>query len=73
MSVSPEGGIGEPLYTVKILLLGESSVGKSSLVNRYTNHVFESKGLLTIGIEVKKIMKHVGGKRIRLERSTTDT
>jgi len=51
-----------------LLLLGESSVGKTSLVNRYTNHTFESNNLLTIGIEVKKIMKQMGGKKIRLER-----
>ncbi|MCB0368771.1 MAG: hypothetical protein KDD45_04805 [Bdellovibrionales bacterium] len=67
MSVSPELQKEGPLYTVKILLLGESSVGKSSLVNRYTNHTFQSNGLLTIGIEVKKIMKQMNGKKIRLE------
>ena len=67
MSIAPESHIEGPLYTIKILLLGESSVGKSSIVNRYTNHTFESNGLLTIGIEVKKIMKQIGGKKIRLE------
>jgi GTPase SAR1 family protein len=56
-----------------LLLLGESSVGKTSLVNRYTNHTFESNNLLTIGIEVKKIMKQMGGKKIRLERKTNDS
>jgi GTPase SAR1 family protein len=56
---------GGPL-TVKLLLLGESSVGKTSLVNRYTNHAFEANNLLTIGIEVKKIMKQMCGKKIRL-------
>lgn len=66
MSIVPESQPLPPLYTVKILLLGESSVGKSSIVNRYTNHTFESSGLLTIGIEVKKIMKQVAGKRVRL-------
>lgn len=66
MSVSPEVHNETPIYTVKLLLLGESSVGKTSLVNRYTNHTFESSNLLTIGIEVKKIMKQMAGKKIRL-------
>ena len=70
MSVTPELQNEPPLYTIKILLLGESSVGKSSIVNRYTNHTFQSNGLLTIGIEVKKIIKQVHGKKIRLERNS---
>jgi len=67
MSISPEIHNDPPLYTIKILLLGESSVGKSSIVNRYTNHTFQSNGLLTIGIEVKKIIKNIQGKKVRLE------
>lgn len=67
MSVSPFPR-EEVSLTVKLLLLGESSVGKTSLVNRYTNHVFESGSILTIGIEVRKIIKNLLGKKIRLER-----
>jgi GTPase SAR1 family protein len=59
---------------VKLLLLGESSVGKTSLVNRYTNHTFETaSNLLTIGIEVRKIIKHLLGRKIRLERTSAST
>lgn len=55
------------LITIKLLLLGESSVGKTSLVNRYTNHTFDTaNNLLTIGIEVRKIIKHLLGKKVRL-------
>jgi GTPase SAR1 family protein len=39
MSVVPNAG-EDMILTVKLLLLGESSVGKSSIVNRYTNHSF---------------------------------
>ena len=39
MSVVPNLG-EEVILTIKLLLLGESSVGKSSIVNRYTNHSF---------------------------------
>jgi len=56
------------MITIKLLLLGESSVGKTSLINRFANHTFDAtKNLLTIGIEVKKIIKHFLGKKIRLE------
>ena len=68
MSVAPDSTCSpSPHYTLKLLLLGESSVGKSSIVNRYTNHTFETAGLLTIGIEVKKIVKNMLGKRVRIE------
>ena len=68
MSVCPLGG-EEAQLTVKLLLLGESSVGKTSLVNRYTNQLFDSGStLLTIGIEVRKIIKQLLGRKVRLER-----
>lgn len=70
MSVSPYPSEDGVLVTVKVLLLGESSVGKTSLVNRYTSHCFEpANNLLTIGIEVRKIIKHLWGRKIRLERT----
>ena len=66
MSVSPFPN-DEVTLTVKLLLLGESSVGKTSLVNRYTNHTFDTAStLLTIGIEVRKIIKHLLGRKVRL-------
>jgi GTPase SAR1 family protein len=66
MSVSPFP-CEEVTLTIKLLLLGESSVGKTSLVNRYTSHVFDNANtLLTIGIEVRKIIKHLLGRKIRL-------
>ena len=64
MSVSPE-----PLQqiTVKVILLGESSVGKTSLANRYTNNTFEPhNSLLTIGVDVKRINKPLLGRAVRL-------
>jgi GTPase SAR1 family protein len=42
-------------------------VGKTSLVNRYTSRSFDNANtLLTIGIEVRKIIKHLLGRKIRL-------
>ena len=64
MSVSPET---PQLVTVKVILLGESSVGKTSLVHRYTDHAFDPKdNLLTIGVDVKRIQKPLMGRLVRL-------
>ena len=67
MSVSPEP---PQQVTVKVILLGESSVGKTSLANRYTNNAFEPQNnLLTIGVDVKRINKPFLGRVVRLERT----
>lgn len=50
MTVSPLQ-FEEPIITVKLLLLGESSVGKTSLASRSIGLAFEPNGtLLTIGV-----------------------
>ena len=36
---------------LKVILLGNGGVGKSSLMRRYVNNVFEEKTLHTIGVE----------------------
>lgn len=37
----------------KILLLGDSSVGKTSLLVRYTDDIFSDDEISTLGIDVK--------------------
>lgn len=55
---------------MKILLLGESNVGKTSLVTRYTHDKFDAQSnLLTVGIDIRKLNKQVNGKHILLERN----
>lgn len=57
----------DEMPSVKLLLLGESNVGKTSLVTRYTSDKFDgSNTLLTIGIDIRKIVKSVAGKMLRL-------
>lgn len=52
---------------MKILLLGESNVGKTSLVTRYTQDKFDAENnLLTVGIDIRKLTKEVSGKHILL-------
>ncbi len=41
-------------YRYKIILIGESSVGKTSLIRRYVDHTFEDKYLTTLGASVSK-------------------
>jgi Ni2+-binding GTPase involved in maturation of urease and hydrogenase len=39
-------------YRVKICLLGEFSVGKTSLIRRYVKDVFDDMYLITLGVKV---------------------
>ncbi|CAD7087282.1 unnamed protein product [Hermetia illucens] len=41
------------ITTLKILIIGESGVGKSSLMLRFTNDEFDSEQALTIGVDFK--------------------
>ena len=49
MSKSIEERQKEKLYEIKIVLLGDPAVGKSSLVQRYCSDKFEDKYKITIG------------------------
>lgn len=49
MSKSEEEKKKERLYEIKIVLLGDPAVGKSSLVQRYCSDKFEDKYKITIG------------------------
>ena len=38
-------------YLFKLLLIGNSSVGKSSLILRFTDNIFNERFLPTIGVD----------------------
>ena len=60
---------GDNLEQYKIVLLGESGVGKTSIINRYINGVFDNDLLSTEGATyANKILKfdEFNGKRIKL-------
>eukprot|EP01119_Soliformovum_irregulare_P025317 TRINITY_DN9330_c0_g1_i1.p1 TRINITY_DN9330_c0_g1~~TRINITY_DN9330_c0_g1_i1.p1 ORF type:complete len:201 (-),score=51.32 TRINITY_DN9330_c0_g1_i1:38-640(-) len=52
--------------TLKILLVGESGTGKSSLLLRYAEDTFSTTFMTTIGIDFKYKQMQVGDQEIRL-------
>eukprot|EP00298_Acanthocystis_sp_HF-20_P019850 c24310_g1_i1.p1 GENE.c24310_g1_i1~~c24310_g1_i1.p1 ORF type:complete len:201 (-),score=70.43 c24310_g1_i1:89-691(-) len=53
--------------TVKILLVGDSAVGKSSLLLRFSDNSFTPSFITTIGIDFKIRTIDADGKRIKLQ------
>lgn len=51
----------------KILFLGDTSVGKTSLLLRYTENEFNSEGVPTLGVDVKYKYISFQNKKIRLD------
>ena len=54
-------------YLFKVLLLGDSDVGKSSLILRYTEETFNSKLVNSIGVDFKMKKKEIEGKIIKVQ------
>ena len=51
----------------KILLIGESNVGKTSIILRYTENEFKASGISTCGVDVKCKYVSLDNKKIRLD------
>eukprot|EP01084_Bolivina_argentea_P178536 308593_1 len=54
-------------YLIKLLLVGDSNVGKSSLLLRFNNNSFNSSQFMTIGIDFKIKTVEIDGKRVKLQ------
>ncbi|KAF8789284.1 Ras-related protein Rab-18 like protein [Argiope bruennichi] len=54
------------LTTLKILIIGESDVGKSSLLLRFTDDVFDPGLAATIGVDFKVKTVSVDGNKAKL-------
>ncbi|KAL8426856.1 hypothetical protein Efla_002464 [Eimeria flavescens] len=54
-------------HLVKLLVLGDSSVGKSSLLLRFAENKFDPNFVLTIGVDFKTKVVESGGRRIKLQ------
>mmetsp|Transcript_33486 Transcript_33486/g.69178 ORF Transcript_33486/g.69178 Transcript_33486/m.69178 type:complete len:209 (+) Transcript_33486:396-1022(+) len=54
-------------HLVKLILLGDSGVGKSSLLARFADDQFKTSYLTTIGMDFKAKVIDVNGKKIKLQ------
>merc|ERR1711865_995411 len=54
-------------YLFKLLLIGDSGVGKSCLLCRYSEDIFNNKFITTIGIDFKIRTIELDGKKIKLQ------
>ena len=54
-------------YLFKVLLLGDSGTGKSSLILRYTDDTFNSSLVSSIGVDFKVKKKELNGKIIKIQ------
>mmetsp|Transcript_11073 Transcript_11073/g.22070 ORF Transcript_11073/g.22070 Transcript_11073/m.22070 type:complete len:201 (-) Transcript_11073:29-631(-) len=54
-------------HLVKLLLIGDSGVGKSCLLLRFADSTFTSAYITTIGIDFKIKNVEIGGKRVKLQ------
>merc|ERR1712166_801729 len=54
-------------YLIKLLLIGDSGVGKSCLLCRYSDDVFNSNFITTIGIDFKIRTIELDGAKIKLQ------
>jgi len=57
---------GPPEYSFKILLVGESGVGKSALIVRFTDQLFTEAYTCTIGVDFKLYNTKLDDKNVRL-------
>ena len=53
-------------YIIKILTLGDASVGKSSIVLRYSENKFNEAWLSTIGVDSKRKIVKIKGETVKV-------
>lgn len=54
-------------YLFKVVLVGDTGVGKSSLLNRFADDTFTERMTATIGVDFKIRTVEIGGKRVKLQ------
>lgn len=52
---------------LKILIIGESAVGKSCLLLRYTSNTFQESFMTTIGVDFKTKFLDINGQNVKLQ------
>ncbi|KRX01281.1 P-loop containing nucleoside triphosphate hydrolase [Pseudocohnilembus persalinus] len=59
-------------FQPKIILLGDSTVGKTSILERYTNNNFNLHNTLTIGVDLR-VTQHMVGDNKNMKLKIWDT
>ena len=54
-------------FLAKILMIGESGVGKSCLISRYNKNEFSASHLATIAIDFKMKLAEINGSRVKMQ------
>lgn len=54
-------------HTIKVVLIGDSGVGKSCLISRYTDDIFEENTTTTVGIDFNIKVLYMNNKKIKLQ------
>ncbi|KAL5542914.1 hypothetical protein UlMin_010624 [Ulmus minor] len=66
MSSSDDEGSGEE-YLFKIVIIGDSAVGKSNLLSRYARNEFNMHSKATIGVEFQTQSMDIDGKEVKAQ------
>ncbi|GMP50236.1 hypothetical protein CsSME_00016936 [Camellia sinensis var. sinensis] len=67
MAAAPARARADYDYLIKLLLIGDSGVGKSCLLLRFSDDSFTTSFITTIGIDFKLRTIELDGKRIKLQ------
>lgn len=59
--------IPQPVYEFKLVLVGQSSVGKSSILARFVDDHFEQSLLSTIGVDFKFRKTKMDNQEVKLQ------
>lgn len=54
-------------YLFKIILIGDSGIGKSCLLNRFVDNTYEPNNISTIGVDFKMKTVQIGTRNIKLQ------
>ena len=54
-------------YIVKVVIIGDSGVGKTNILMRFCDNDFKTNYSATIGVDFKIKAVHVNGKKIKLQ------
>ena len=54
-------------FILKIVIIGDSGVGKSNLLSRFTLNQFQQDSKATIGVELQSKLYEINGKKVRIQ------